>query len=122
MPSRETLDEVFERLREIMIPFANDLDLKKDMPGSVYIDTLHLMKNSKPLFFGAVQLKKRYVSYHLMPVYVNPELLGDISDRLRKRLHGKSCLNFTAVDDELFEELRQLTRAGHDFYRKAGYV
>jgi hypothetical protein len=28
----------------------------------------------KELFFGGVQIKKNYVSYHLMPVYMEPAL------------------------------------------------
>lgn len=122
MAAETKLDEVFEKLREILIPYANDLDLKKDTSDSVYIDTLHIMKNKKPLFFGAVQIKKRYVSYHLMPVYVSPNLLDSVSDELRKRMQGKSCFNFNKIDSNLFEELKQLTRLGHEFYRKEGYV
>lgn len=122
MAAENTLGEVFERLREILIPYANDLDLKKDSSDSVYIDTLHIMKNKKPLFFGAVQIQKRYVAYHLMPVYVSPDLLDDISDDLKKCMQGKSCFNFNKVDDELFDELEALTRLGHEFYRKEGYV
>lgn len=122
MAAEKALEEVFERLRDILIPYANDLDLKIDTPDSVYIDTLHIMKNKKPLFFGAVQIKKRYVSYHLMPVYVSPNLLDNVSDELRRRMQGKSCFNFSTVDNTLFDELRQLTRLGHEFYRKEGYV
>ncbi|MGY1409659.1 MULTISPECIES: hypothetical protein [unclassified Luteimonas] len=44
-----------------------------------------------------------------MPVYENPELLVDTSEALRRRMQGKSCLNFTAVDPALFEELDRLT-------------
>lgn len=118
----QNLQQVYERLRDIMIPYANDLDLKKDAPGELYIDTNHLMANDKPLFFGAVRINKRYVSYHLMPVYVNTALLDNISAGLRKRMQGKSCLNFTTIDEELFAELSLLTRAGHEFYRRQGYL
>lgn len=122
MTTDKDFEDVFERLREIMISYANDLDLKKDVPGSLYIDTNHIMPNEKPLFFGAVKINKRYVSYHLMPVYVNPRLLRNVSGKLKKRMQGKSCLNFTIVDDELFSELSLLTRAGFEFYRQQGYL
>jgi hypothetical protein len=64
----------------------------------------------KPRFFGAVQTRKSYVSYHLMPVYENPSLLDGISDGLRKKMQGKSCFNFTVSDPSLFEELDALTK------------
>jgi hypothetical protein len=122
MSAQAEFDMVYEALREIMIPYANDLDLKNDSAGSLYIDTNHIMKNGKPLFFGAVQIKKRYVSFHLMPVYVNSGLIDLASAALQKRMHGKSCFNFTAADDALFAELRDLTRSGFEDFRKQGFV
>ena len=47
-----------------------------------------------------------------MPVYAYPEMRKSLSPALRKRMQGKACFNFTAVDEELFEELRQLTAEG----------
>lgn len=80
------------------------------------------MRNGKPLWFGAVQMRKNYVSYHLMPVYVNPRLLESVSPALKKRMQGKSCFNFNAVDETLFDELAALTQAGFDDYRKRGFI
>ncbi len=37
------------------------------------------------MLFGAVQIKKTYVSYHLMPVYAFPVLLEKISAELTQR-------------------------------------
>jgi hypothetical protein len=58
----------------------------------------HIQKNKRPLFFGAVQVKKNYVSCYLRPVYADPTLLARISDSLKKRMQGKSCFNFTPAD------------------------
>jgi hypothetical protein len=80
------------------------------------------MGNGKPPFFGAVRRGKRYVSYPLMPVYVHRHRLADISPDLRRRMQGTSRFNFTVVDQPLFEELARLTRAGHAYYRKQGYI
>lgn len=113
---------VFTELRSIMLGVADELVIVRDRPGDLHIDTRHVMKNGKPLFFGAVNIKKRYVGYHLMPVYVNPVLLGDASAGLRARMQGKSCFNFTRTDPSLFEELALLTKAGYDFYRRERYV
>ena len=74
------------------------------------------------LFFAGVRPRKNYVSYYLMPVYVFPDLLDGISDGLRRRMQGKSCFNFKQVNTALFAELEQLTRAGYERYRQAGYV
>jgi hypothetical protein len=55
-------------------------------------------------------VKKNYVSFYLMPVYMYPDLLQDISPELKKRMQGKSCFNFKKVEPNLFEELAVLTR------------
>lgn len=116
------LTPVFTELASILAPYAAILDTKKDDVSELYVDTRHIQKNRKPLFFGAVQLKKSYVSFHLMPVYTHPELLAGLSPVLKKRMQGKSCFNFTEVDDALFAELASLTRAGFEHYRALGFV
>ena len=98
------------------------MDCPKDESGDYMLNTRHIMKNTQPLFFGAVQIKKNYVSYHLMPVYVFPELVQDISPQLRKRMHGKSCFSFTTADDVLFDEIAALTEQGYEKYREGRYV
>jgi len=116
------MKEVFDSLRTIMEPCVQSLDIKHDEPGNFYVDTFHLMKNKKPLWFGGVQTKKNYVSYYLMPVYMNPQLIDGISADLKKRMQGKSCFNFKAVDEKLFKELGKLTKVGLQDYKKAGYL
>lgn len=57
-----------------------------------------------------------------MPVYVNPNLLAALSPGLKKRMQGKSCFNFTAIDAVLFEELAALTEASFADYQAQGVV
>lgn len=114
--------ETFVALRAIMLPYAANLVLNADRDDAFDLSTEHVMANGTPLWFGGVQVKKRYVSYHLMPVYVNPALLERLSPALRKRMQGKSCFNFTSVDAALFEELAALTAAAFADYRRRGYV
>jgi hypothetical protein len=60
------MNEVFEDLKAIMLPMTESLNANLDEPRNYSVDTFHTMKNGKPLWFGAVQIKKNYVSYHLM--------------------------------------------------------
>lgn len=112
---------IYTRLREIMQPYAAALDCQVDGQGEFSLYTRHIQKNKKPLWFGGIQIGKNYVSYHLMPVYANPALLEKISPQLKKRMQGKSCFNFSAVDETLFAELAALTEAGFQFYQQQGY-
>jgi hypothetical protein len=121
-PRMPDLDAVFKELKSIMAPYAKVLDAKKNDASELYVDTNHIQKNKKPLFFGAVQVKKSFVSFHLMPVYVKPELLDDISPELKARMQGKSCFNFADVDKPLFKELASLTKAGFASYKEQGFV
>jgi len=116
------LETVFLDLRAIMAPYAARLDSKKNDDTELYVDTKHIQKNKKPLLFGAVQVKKAYVSYHLMPVYLKPELLAGMSTALKARMQGKSCFNFTTSDAPLMKELEALTKAGYASYKEQGFV
>ncbi len=59
-----------------------------------------------------MRLGKNYVSFYLMSVYGSPGIMKSISPGLKKRMQGKSCFNFKEVDEKLFKELDQLTKAG----------
>ena len=114
-------NKVFRELRKIMLPYATRLNCTEDNENKLSIETTHVMKSGKRLWFGGVEIKKNYVSYHLMPVYVNPQLLEDISGELHKRMQGKSCFNFTTVDEPLFKELQELTDKGYQDFEARGY-
>lgn len=113
---------IFTELAKLLRPYGEALDCIRDDSSEYYLNTSHIMKNQKPLYFGSVQVKKNYVSYHLMPVYVFPDLLKGMSPELKKRMQGKSCFNFKTIDQPLFDELKALTCAGFNAYKKEGYV
>ena len=69
-------------------------------------------RSGRPLFVAAVQIKKSYVSFHLMPVYVNPALRDTLSPALRKRMQGKACFNFVTIEPADARELAALTKKG----------
>jgi hypothetical protein len=78
------------------------------------VDMAPKVERNPTTWFGGVRVGRRYVSYYLMPVYVEPALLDDVSLALKRRMQGKSCFNFTRVDEALFAELGNLTRHGYD--------
>ena len=118
----KNVEAIFTELKKVMEPYAARLDRKKDDDKQLYVDTKHIQKDKTPLFFGAVQVKKSYVSFHLMSVYSNPELLENISENLKKRMQGKSCFNFKDVDPSLLIELAALAEASYTKYEEQGYV
>lgn len=118
MPVQEGFPRVFEQLKKILQPYAKNLTVKTDTSDTYYLDGPYSEKWKKELFFGSAQIKKNYVSFYLMPVYMYPELLKDISPELQKHMQGKSCFNFKKVEPELFQELEALTRKGAEKFKQ----
>jgi hypothetical protein len=109
---RSDFEAVFDRLRALLQPYESRFRVTADTDERYALDappSPRFPQYPDGVFLGAAQINKRYVSFHLMPVYAFPDLLDGVSDRLRRRMQGKSCFNFTAADDDLFAELESLT-------------
>ena len=114
-------EQVFERLREILTPYQGRLAVLADGPTSYELGAPPLP--GKPgRFLAAVRDGKAYASFHLMTVYAYPDLLAGMSPQLRTRMQGKSCFNFSRVDETLFAELADLTARGIERYREVGFT
>ena len=111
MTAKDDFAATFDRLKAILEPYARNMIVVHDTSSSYYLDTKHVMKNKHRVCFGAVRTGKAYVSYYLMPVYACPELLDAVSPELKKRMQGKSCFNFKEIDERLFKELANVTKA-----------
>lgn len=122
MADKNNFDQVFEKLKAILKPYARKMDVTQDTSNSYYLNTRHIMKNKQPLCFGGVRLGKNYVSYYLMSVYATPQLLKGMSPELKKRMQGKSCFNFKEVDAKLFKELATLTKAGATHFSDQKFI
>ncbi len=112
---------VFEALKSILKPYAKKLTVKVDTAEHYFLDGAYSEKWKKELFFASTQVKKNYVSFYLMPVYMQPDLLKNISPELKKHMQGKSCFNFKKIEKSLFAELSQLTEQGFERFMKDEY-
>lgn len=121
MPAQTEFPLVFESLKSILKPYAKKLTVKTDTAGHFYLDAAYSEKWKKELFFASAQVRKNYVSFYLMPVYMYPDLLKGISPELKKHMQGKSCFNFKKVEKDLFEELGQLTKQGFERMMREEY-
>jgi hypothetical protein len=122
--SKPDFARVHSQLKSIMQKYERGaLKPSPDKPDNyVLIGPPTERSRGKDVWFGAVQTRKNYVSYHLMAVYAFPELLNGMSPELKKRMQGKSCFNFKAVDDKLFRELAALTEKGYKRFKKEGLI
>jgi len=112
MADKSEFKQVFEELKSIFKPYAKKMDVAHDTNTYYLLNTRFIMKNKQPLCFGGVRLGKNYVSFYLMSIYASPDFIKNMSPELKKRMQGKSCFNFKDSDQKLFNELKELTRAG----------
>ena len=98
------------------------MGVKIDTADTFYLEGGFSEKWDKGLFFGSAQIRKNYVSYYLMPVYMYPDLLKGISPELGMHMQGKSCFNFKKIEKSIFDELARLTQQGFERFMKGEYA
>jgi hypothetical protein len=114
---------IFAALRPLFARHAAAAVILHDAPHHYYLGTHEVRaKDGYRIGFGGVEINRRYVAAHLIPVYVHPDLLADLSPALRARMQGKSCFNFRRVDADLFAELGRLIDAGAERFRARGWL
>ncbi len=121
MPAAKEFRATFETLKQILKRFEPKLTVVRFRPGIYYLDAGHDARG-KHVCFAAVAIRKAFVSYSLMPVYLFPDLLDDIPAELAARRHGKSCFNFKVIEPKLVRQLAALTKAGFERYQQAGML
>jgi hypothetical protein len=120
-PNPASFDEVFAALKHIFHRHLHRLSVQSDSATEYTLvgrkPSPFPQHKGHPMFFGSVRLGKAYVSFHLLPLYMNQSLSGTISPALKKRMQGKACFNFkTAPNAALLTELERLTHAGFQFF------
>ena len=113
--------EVFSRLRAILVAHASGFDVTANTKDHYCLTVAFSPKLKKAFPVAWVKVVKNYVGFHFMPVYMFPQLFRTMSEPLRARMQGKSCFNFTAVDEALFAELEKLTEEGFALSRQTGF-
>jgi len=99
------------RLRQILEPYRGELSVTQEGPGGMVLELPGY--EGKPWgYVAGTKIGKSYVSFHLMSAYTDPTLMDTMSPDLKRRMQGKSCFNFTKIDDALFKELEGITARG----------
>lgn len=107
---RQDFDLAFQGVRKILRPYDKKLSVVKDVSGNYMSESKSLRYLGKPVMFASIR-SKSYVSLHLFPVYIFPDLLNGISPELKKRMQGMTCWNFKKAEEHLFAELKGLVDA-----------
>lgn len=115
-PSRNPNGSVFAALKLLLAELVPPLRVQKDTAVEFGLETVNPspfpQHKGRPMWFGCVRASKAYVSFHLMPLYMNSKLTSAIPAELKARMQGKTCFNFKASPDaSQLAELRKLARA-----------
>ena len=109
---------VFAGLRAVLAPYrSQQMRVTADTASEFHLETTFPVYRGKPVYFAGVKTGKGYVSFHFVPIYMQPELQKQLSPELKKHMQGKGCFNFKAVDANLFAEVGQLAGRGLELYR-----
>jgi hypothetical protein len=103
-------DLAFHGLRTILKPYDKKLSIVRDDPGNYMSESKSIRYLGKPMMFASIT-RKSYVSLHLFPIYIFPDLLKGISPELKKRMQGITCWNFKKAEEPLFLELAKVVDA-----------
>lgn len=98
------LEPVFTALRAVLTPHADAFHVQ-DRKGYYGLDDRSV--RGHVVDFAAVVLKRRAVSFYLLPTVWSPALLEGVSDALRARRTKAGFFNFASVAKG---ELRELSR------------
>jgi len=112
----------FGVLKALLDPYARHLHATTDTATVYMLDGEYVAEFKRAMAFGGVQVRRNFVSFHLLPVYSHPELLSGVSDGLRRRMQGRSCFNFIHPEAQLFVELSALIDNGFALYERLGWV
>jgi len=116
-PTPAGFDEVFATLKQLFSCYLDRLNVQSDSATEYTVvgrkPSPFPQHKGHPMYFGMIRIGKAYVSFHLLPLYMNASLSGTTSPALKKRMQGKACFNFKTVPDgDLIAELERLTAAG----------
>src|SRR5215475_9029783 len=105
-----TFEAVFARLRDILQAHESNLTIAHNTTerygleapvGPATVRAWGGKVRTAKIPVAWVEIRKTYVSYHLMGINGNAKLIASLSRPLRARMQGKTCFNFTALDDGL---------------------
>jgi hypothetical protein len=122
---------VFARLRDLLHAHESDFTITHDTPerygleapvGPATVRAWGGTVRTATIPVACVEMRKTYVSYHLMGVSGNAKLVASLSTPLQARMQGQACFNFTTVDETLFLELQTVTAESLRGMKHAGFI
>jgi hypothetical protein len=97
---RESIDRVWQVVRESVPPGYTEKITEK-----------YLIYMAGDEWFLALANQKNYISLHLLPVYLFPELKAKLDNSGKKLKTGKGCINFKRAEELPLETIAEIIGA-----------
>ncbi len=129
--SPAVLQETYSNLQKILSLYAPPLLLSSTaapkpctrltIPRPVVIPGIY---SGKPIHLEIASFlpQKDSVSFHFLPLYMDPTLKSKLSPGLLKTLKGKTCFHIKSLDSSMVEHINTAIEVGASFYRSRGWL
>jgi hypothetical protein len=126
-PAPPDFDKTFAALKAVFSKVEKQLTVKTDTPKQYELVTKKPspfpQHKGHPMWFGMIKTGKAYVSFHLLPLYMNDAMQKLVSPELEKRKQGMACFNFkTEPTKQHLDELKKLVAASVESWKEKNYL
>lgn len=97
-----------------------DTDEKFEVTGTV--KAMQGKKEVDGIYFASVVPKPKDIRLYFFPIYTHKDEMGELSEKLKKALKGKSCFHIKAMDEVMEKELQDMIGKGVEVYRGDGLL
>lgn len=86
-------------------------------------DVIFAGKKRSEVYFAEASIKKDYVGFYFMPIYIDlEELKKQLGPELLKLPKGKSCFHVKHLDEKLTAQIEDALKIGYEMYKQKGWV
>ncbi len=118
--------QIFLQLKDVLQKYAKLMSVTTDTNTEFQVYTgkpVELPGRKFPtMYFAGLIIKKNFVGFYFMPIYMNPDLVSKLAPELLKLLKGKSCFHFTKLDPTIIPKLESALQLGYEGYQERGWI
>lgn len=120
---------VFTELRKILKSYARSFDIRVDDSHHFELWTEHEYrsnsfhpKRQRGVLFAGISIHNTHVGLYYYPLHINPAMEMRLPSELRETRKGQSAFHFTALDETLVTQLRNMLDEGVSYYKTNGWI
>jgi hypothetical protein len=124
--SQKELAEIYRGLKIILKRYEGPFQPKVDGDSSYdlwsFKDLVIAGRKRKEVFFASIVIRKTYVGFYYMPIYIDVGLKDVFKPELMKLLKGKSCFYIRDLSPDIASQIEEALKIGYELYKERGWV